>query len=89
MRAEQSKVTDVGKIFYILLDTIVDEYSPVLDRIADETSEIESIVLEYPEPNVLSRIFKLKRNLIEFRRAAGGNARGGELAGPARRRDSF
>ena len=72
VRAEQSKVTDPGKIFYILLDTIVDEYSPVLDRIADETSEIESLVLEHPEPRVLSRIFKLKRNLIEFRRAAAG-----------------
>jgi magnesium transporter len=72
IRAEQGKVTDPGKIFYILLDTIVDEYSPVLDRIADETSEIESLVLEHPEPRVLSRIFKLKRNLIEFRRAAAG-----------------
>jgi magnesium transporter len=72
IRAEQGKVTDVGKIFYILLDTIVDEYSPVLDRIADETSEIESLVLAHPEPRVLSRIFKLKRNLIEFRRAAAG-----------------
>jgi magnesium transporter len=72
VRAEQSKVTDAGKIFYILLDTIVDEYSPVLDRIAEETSEIESVVLECPEPKVLARIFKLKRNLIEFRRAAAG-----------------
>jgi|SRR5689334_241829 len=72
VRAEQGKVTDTGKIFYILLDTIVDEYSPVLDRIADETAEIESIVLECPEPPVLARIFKLKRNLIEFRRAAAG-----------------
>jgi len=72
IRAEQGKVTDPGKIFYILLDTIVDEYSPVLDRIADETSEIESLVLAHPEPRVLSRIFRLKRNLIEFRRAAAG-----------------
>jgi magnesium transporter len=72
LRAEQSKVTDVDKFFYILLDTIVDEYSPVLDRIADETSEIESVVLQSPEPRVLARIFRLKRNLIEFRRAAGG-----------------
>jgi magnesium transporter len=72
VRAEQGKVTDIGKIFYLLLDTIVDEYSPVLDRVADETAEIESIVLECPEPPVLARIFKLKRNLIEFRRAAAG-----------------
>jgi magnesium transporter len=72
VRAGQSEKIDAGKIFYILLDTIVDEYLPVLDRIADETSEIESLVLAHPEPRVLSRIFKLKRNLIEFRRAAAG-----------------
>ena len=64
VRAEQSKVTDVDKIFYLLLDTIVDEYSPVLDRIADETSDIESIVLECPEPKVLARIFKLDRKSV-------------------------
>lgn len=72
VRSQQDKVTDPARIFYILLDTIVDEYSPVLDRIADETSDIESLVLEHPEPKILSRIFKLKRNLIEFRRAAAG-----------------
>jgi magnesium transporter len=72
VRAEQSKAGDAGKIFYYLLDTIVDEYSPVLDRVADETSDIEALVLEHPEPRVLARIFKLKRNLIEFRRAAAG-----------------
>lgn len=72
VRAEQSKTGATGKIFYYLLDTIVDEFSPVLDRVADETSEIEALVLEHPEPRVLSRIFKLKRNLIEFRRAAAG-----------------
>jgi len=71
-RAEQSKGLSAGRIFYFLLDTIVDEYSPVLDRIAEETSEIESMVLQHPEPRVLSRIFRLKRNLIEFRRAAAG-----------------
>src|SRR5690242_16377397 len=71
-RAAQSKDLSAGRIFYFLLDTIVDEYSPVLDRIAEETSEIESLVLQHPEPRVLSRIFRLKRNLIEFRRAAAG-----------------
>jgi magnesium transporter len=72
VRAQQSRVTEPGRIFYILLDTIVDEYSPVLDRVAEETNDIESVVLECPEPKVLARIFKLKRILIEFRRAAAG-----------------
>jgi magnesium transporter len=44
----------------------------LLDTIAEEVSEIESEVLERPEPPVLRRIFKMKRYLIDFRRHAGG-----------------
>jgi magnesium transporter len=72
VRAAQGKVERVDRLFYMLLDVIVDEYSPVLDRVADEIAEVESVVLEHPEPQVLARIFKLKRNLIEFRRIAAG-----------------
>jgi len=72
LQADQGKVRDVGRLFYMHLDLIVDEYSPVLDRIADEISEIEAVVLECPEPPVLARIFRLKRDLIEFRRVAAG-----------------
>ena len=54
------------------VDVVVDEYIPVLDELAESISDIEAEVLERPEPDVLSRIFHLKRQLIEFRRMAGG-----------------
>jgi hypothetical protein len=38
--------------------------------LTEEISEVESVVLEAPEPAVLQRIFRLKRKLIEFRRIA-------------------
>ncbi len=67
-RAEQGHVQRPDRLFYILLDTIVDQYLPVLDTIADEISEVENEVLQHFGPDMLSRIFRLKRKLVEFRR---------------------
>ncbi len=71
-RVKQDQVQRVDKILYYLLDELVDAYLPVLDDVAEETSDIESEVLEHPEPRVLRRIFLLKRKLIEFRRVSSG-----------------
>lgn len=67
-RAEQDKTPRIDRLFYLLLDEIVDEYLPVLDRIAEETNTVESVVLERPDPPLLRHIFRLKRRLIDFRR---------------------
>ncbi|HWR36529.1 MAG TPA: magnesium transporter CorA family protein [Clostridia bacterium] len=71
-RAIQDNVQRLDRVFYILLDTVVDGYMPVLDGIAEETSELETDVLETPDPPTLRRIFVLKRKLIDFRRIASG-----------------
>ncbi len=70
-RAEQAHVGRPDRLFYILLDTIVDQYLPVLDAMADDISEIETLVLRRPGPDLLADIFRLKRKLIEFRRVTG------------------
>jgi magnesium transporter len=69
------RAADVGtrrldQIFYFIVDDIVDDFLPVLDELADETSEIEDQVLEHPTPEMLRRIFIVKRRLVEFRRNA-------------------
>ena len=71
-RAREAQVPRVDRLFYMLLDLVVDEYSPTLDKLAEDISEIESEVLRRPDPDVLARILELKRKLIEFRRIAGG-----------------
>ncbi|MGH9603440.1 MAG: magnesium transporter CorA family protein [Terriglobales bacterium] len=58
-------------LFYMITDTIVDEYLPLLDEIAEATVSIEHEVLRHPEPPVLRRIFEHKRKLIDFRRVTG------------------
>ena len=70
-RAQEDKVTRFDRIFYFCIDDIVDDFLPVLDGLADETSAIEDEVLEHPTPQMLRRIFEVKRKLIDFRRNAG------------------
>lgn len=71
-RAGEEKVERLDRLFYLIVDQIVDGYQPVLDKLADEISEIEDVVLDHPDPETLARIFSLKRKLVEFRRVAGG-----------------
>ena len=68
-KVSEEKVARLDRIFYFLTDAIVDEYLPVLDAISEKISDIESAVLERPEPKVLRQIFDFKRQLIYFRRA--------------------
>ena len=70
-RAEGDSVVRLDRLLYLMVDTVVDEYIPVLDQVADEISDIESEVLHRPDPPMLRQIFRLKRKLIEFRRTAG------------------
>lgn len=72
IRAQQEKVARLDRMFYYVLDEVVDGYMPVLDAIAEETADIEAEVLEKPDPPMLRRIFVLKRKLIEFRRISSG-----------------
>jgi magnesium transporter len=71
-RAGEEHVDRLDRLFYMIVDEIVDGYQPVLDKIADEISEIEDVVLDRPDPETLSWIFSLRRKLVEFRRVAGG-----------------
>jgi magnesium transporter len=69
---QEDGTTRLDKALYFLVDSIVDEYSPVIDLIAEETSDLEDTVLTDPGPEKLQTIFRLKRKLIEFRRVAAG-----------------
>lgn len=70
--AERNRVDRLDRLFHAIIDLIVDEYQPLLDSVAETVSELESEVLASPEPEILSRILRLKRNLIVFRVIAGG-----------------
>ncbi|MGE0406613.1 MAG: magnesium/cobalt transporter CorA [Candidatus Korobacteraceae bacterium] len=69
-RIRETSVSRLDQLFYSMVDLIVDEYVPVLDVLADEICDVESEVLNRPEPDVLAEILRLKRYLVEYRRIA-------------------
>jgi magnesium transporter len=73
------------QLFYRIIDGLVDSYLPILDRYSDDIDVIEDEVLEKATPEVIARIFAIKRSLIEMRRVL-GNTR--DVAGYLQRIES-
>ena len=67
----QGKIRNKNTDFlaYALIDCIVDEYIDILDFLEDDIQGIEIQILTNFNPSVRSRIYKLKRQLTEIRRA--------------------
>ncbi len=59
---------DAGALLYSLLDAIVDDYFPVIDRLADRVEDIEEQIFERFSENALQEVFGLKRDLLQVRR---------------------
>ncbi|HEX5823289.1 MAG TPA: magnesium transporter CorA family protein [Candidatus Limnocylindrales bacterium] len=56
-------------LFYAIADTIVDGYFPVLDEIGDDIDGLQDRVMESASGDTLQRLFALKRELSNLRRA--------------------
>jgi magnesium transporter len=54
-------------VLWALVDTIVDGYFPVFDRIGDEIDQVQDDAIARPIPATLEKLFKLKRELIRVR----------------------
>lgn len=58
----------VGALVYALLDAIVDNYFPVMDRIAEEAEALEEQIFEDFSDEAMETIFTLKKELLTIRR---------------------
>ncbi len=58
-----------GFLLYALLDDVVDGYFDVVDRLEERTEQVEdSVFSEEPPEGIQERIFRVKKQVIEFRR---------------------
>ncbi len=55
-------------LFHLVLDSMVDDYAPVVDRIAARLDRLEQRLFRDPSPRVLSRILRLKRLVVGLRK---------------------
>lgn len=57
-----------GSLLYALLDTIVDDYFPLMDQVADRIEDLEDQIFEHFEESAIQTIFGLKRDMLNLRR---------------------
>lgn len=58
-----------GFLFYLLTDSIVDQYYPIIDLVEDGISDLEEILLRNNAENLVPRILAKRKNQARFRRA--------------------
>jgi magnesium transporter len=65
---EERFENDAGALLYELFDTIVDDYFPVIDQLAERVESIEEQIFERFREEALQDVFGLKRDLLHVRR---------------------
>jgi Mg2+ and Co2+ transporter CorA len=66
--ARDRRTDDIGILLYSLLDSIVDNYFPVIDSVVDRVEEIEAQIFEKFNPSSIEGIFALKKDLLALRK---------------------
>jgi len=54
---------------YAIMDTVVDQYFVILEKIGEKIEELEKGLIDDPDPSTLRRIHRLKRETILLRRS--------------------
>ena len=54
----------------MIVDAIVDAYFPVLEHHGEQLERFEDVILAHPTEDVLGEVYRVKRELMTFRRAA-------------------
>lgn len=57
-----------ARLLYLLIDELVADYMPVIEEIDEKVDRIEDEIFDDPKPNILERMFTLKRGLLLLRR---------------------
>lgn len=55
-------------LFHLVLDAMVDEYGPALDRISDRLESVEDEVFARPTSELLEHLLDLKRSIVALRK---------------------
>jgi magnesium transporter len=55
-------------VFHLILDGIVDEYAPVVERIADRLDKLERKLFTHPSADLLARLLRVKRRVSYLRK---------------------
>jgi len=59
-----------GAVLHAIVDRVVDDYTPALEGLGEDIEQVENEVFSGGRSNPAERIYRLKREVLEFNRAA-------------------
>jgi magnesium transporter len=59
-----------GAVLHAILDHVVDDYGPALEGLENDIEEVETELFSSARANPAERIYRLQREVLQFRRAA-------------------
>jgi magnesium transporter len=59
-----------GAVLHAIVDQVVDDYAPALAGLSEDIEQVENEVFSDDRTNPAERIYRLKREVLEFNRAA-------------------
>ena len=57
-------------LLYALIDAVIDGFFPLLEAFGERIEDLEAELIEDPSPATLERIYQIRRELLQLRRAA-------------------
>lgn len=71
IRSGKGPIRTVGAdyVAYAIIDTVIDKYYPILEDLGEEIEAIEHQTIAHPTTKTLKRIYHVKRELLDMRRA--------------------
>lgn len=66
-KGSRLRANDASFLAYSLLDALVDGCFPILEYYSNRAEELEDLILEQSQPNLISEIHQLKRDLLQMR----------------------
>jgi magnesium transporter len=58
-----------GAVLHAIVDRVVDDYAPALDGLREDIEQVENEVFSHDRTNPAERIYRLKREVLEFNHA--------------------
>ncbi len=71
IRKDKGRIRKMGSdyLVYSLIDSIIDNYFIILEKIGEKVENIEQDLVSNPEPRILQQIYTLKREMIYLRKS--------------------
>ncbi|MCX6650975.1 MAG: magnesium/cobalt transporter CorA [Methanomassiliicoccales archaeon] len=71
VRNNKGRIRKLGAdyLVYSMLDLVVDNYFPALEKVGDLVEDIEERLSDNPEPDILGDIYRLKREVLFLRKS--------------------